>query len=317
MIMGLTLEEAVPYLTAAALVLITILFLMSSGGSKKFLDPKTAKERKKVKCIKRTMISHDTVNLRFALPSPNMVMGLPIGHCIKIFCPNMAGSKKGEWNGRPDDEDGESEIERKYTPVPNPNPTDKGFFEMVIKVYSPGKPAQFPDGGKMSQWFGKMQVGDEMEFQGPLGHITYLGKGKFQNGKKEMPVKKIGMMAGGSGITPMLQVVDAVLNDKSDPTHVSLIYANKTEEDILTRDMLDKLAAEHPTRFHLHYTLDNPPKGWTGSKGFITEAMIAEHLPAAGPETVTLLCGPPGMIKFACKPNLEKLGHKSNTVLMF
>ena len=45
--------------------------------------------------------------------------------------------------------------------------------------------------------------------------------------------------------------------------------------------------------------------------------MIAEHLPAAGAETVTLLCGPPGMIKFACKPNLEKLGHKSNTVLMF
>ena len=47
--------------------------------------------------------------------------------------------------------------------------------------------------------------------------------------------------------------------------------------------------------------VDDPPAGWKGSKGFITEAMIAEHLPAAGAETVTLLCGPPGMIKFACK----------------
>ena len=82
----------------------------------------------------------------------------------------MVGSKKGEWNGRPDDEDGESEIERKYTPVPNPSPTDKGFFEMVIKVYSPGVPKQFPDGGKMSQWFGKMKVGcDDVWLEGVCG----------------------------------------------------------------------------------------------------------------------------------------------------
>ena len=56
------------------------------------------------------------------------------------------------------------------------------------------------------------------------------------------------------------QVVAAILEDPADTTEVSLIYANKTENDILTRDMLDKLAAEHPSRFHLHYTLDDPPK---------------------------------------------------------
>lgn len=49
----------------------------------------------------------------------------------------------------------------------------------------------------------------------------------------------------------MLQVVEEVLSEKDDKTHVSLIFANNTEEDILLRDRLDKLAKEHPN-FEVH-----------------------------------------------------------------
>lgn len=317
-IMGMSLEEAAPFIAAAVLGLITILFLLGGGGggsAKKFLSAETKNERKKAKLIKKTQISPDTINLRFELPSSSHVLGLPIGGCIKIFSPNVPGKKAGEFNGRPDQEDGEEEIERKYTPVPNPSPTDRGFFEMVIKVYYPN--SQFCDGGKQSQYLDNMKVGDDLTFSGPLGMIEYKGKGLFTYGKKEMRKKKVGMMAGGSGITPMLQVVDAILNDPKDPTEVWLIFANKTEEDILVRDMLDALAEKHPTRFHLHYTLDKPPAGWKGSKGFITTDMIEKHLPGPGPDTVTLMCGPPPMIKFACKENLDKLGYAKADQLMF
>ena len=37
------------------------------------------------------------------------------------------------------------------------------------------------------------------------------------------------MMAGGTGITPMLQVIAAVLKNPADPTQLYLIYANQTE----------------------------------------------------------------------------------------
>ena len=48
-------------------------------------------------------------------------------------------------------------------------------------------------------------------------------------------VRKVSMIAGGSGITPMLQVITAVLADPNDDTELALLYANHTEGDILVR----------------------------------------------------------------------------------
>ena len=44
------------------------------------------------------------------------------------------------------------------------------------------------------------------------------------------------MMAGGTGLTPMLQIITAVLKEPADasPT-LSLLLANQTEDDILVR----------------------------------------------------------------------------------
>lgn len=53
------------------------------------------------------------------------------------------------------------------------------------------------------------------------------------------------------------------------------------------------------------------------SQGFVDEAMVREHLPPAGDDTLVLLCGPPPMIKFACIPNLEKVGHLKNAIVCF
>ena len=87
-------------------------------------------------------------------------------------------------------------------------------------------------------------------------------------------------VGGRLGVTPMLQLVQAILRDPEDSTRVSLIYANRTEADIIVRDTLDRWAAESAGQFRVHYTLDEPPSGWKGSTGFVTQGMIAEHLPA-------------------------------------
>lgn len=50
-----------------------------------------------------------------------------------------------------------------------------------------------------------------------------------------------GMIAGGTGITPMYQVAKALLTDPAETTSISLIYANVTEDDILLRKELDEL----------------------------------------------------------------------------
>ena len=66
------------------------------------------------------------------------------------------------------------------------------------------------------------------------------------------------MIAGGTGITPMLQLVRAVFRDPEDETRLSLLFANQTEEDILLREELEQLASEHPDQFKLWYTVDRP-----------------------------------------------------------
>ncbi|KAJ8611429.1 hypothetical protein CTAYLR_009010 [Chrysophaeum taylorii] len=293
-------------------VLSTLVFLLATKKpKKKFLD----KSRQSVKLVQVDQLSHDTIRLRFALPEADMVLGLPVGKHFKVFCPNALGIKAGEWNGRPDAEADSSEIERKYTPTTSDD--DVGIVDLVIKVYKRGVVDRFPDGGKMSQFMGALKIGDSVFLSGPWGMIEYVGRGSWVYGKREIQAKRVGMMAGGTGITPMLQIVAAVLKDPKDKTELSLIFANQTEGDILVRDVLEKLAAEHPARFKLWYTLDRPPSGWAYSSGFIDADMIANHLPPPDPETLILMCGPPPMIQYACKANLDKLGYKKAQQLAF
>lgn len=86
------------------------------------------------------------------------------------------------------------------------------------------------------------------------------------------------MIAGGTGITPMLQIVRAIIrgrphNGGTDTTEVDLIFANVNEEDILLREDLDTLAAKD-TKFRVHYVLNNPPQEWNGGVGFVTSDII-------------------------------------------
>ena len=212
-------------------------------------------------------------------------------------------------------------VERKYTPTSSDD--DLGHFDLVIKVYRPGDTydpprPQFCDGGKMSRFMDSLKVGDMLDLQGPFGHIEYKGCGQFESNRKPLPVvKNVGMVAGGTGITPMLQVITAILKDKTDKTCVRLLFANQTEEDILVRDMLDSLQRKHPARLQIFYTLDRPPAGWTGFSGFVTKDMLLKSMPQASDSSVVLMCGPPVMIDRAVRPNLEMLGFDKAQILAF
>lgn len=158
--------------------------------------------------------------------------------------------------------------------------------------------------------------------------MTYHKNGRFtvhpilkRDPTQQRTAKHFGMIAGGTGITPMLQIMHAVLRDEPNSSiTVSLIYANQSEDDILVRQELEEAVSKYNGRFRLHYTLDRPPtSGWKYSTGFITKEMIQTHLPtpSADGSTQILMCGPPPMVKFACVPNLEALGFKDTDYFVF
>ncbi|UYV80291.1 CYB5R3 [Cordylochernes scorpioides] len=204
-------------------------------------------------------------------------------------------------------------VVRPYTPVSSDS--DHGYFDLVIKVYFKNTHPKFPDGGKMSQHLESMKIGDSILVRGPSGKLVYDGRGTFKItlDKKKPPTvahyKKVGMIAGGTGITPMLQLIRQVFKDSADSTQLNLLFANQTEKDILLRKELEEIAEAHPDRFKLWFTVDKPSADWKYSQGFVDSQMIADHLPASREDTIILMCGPPPMINFACVPNLDKLGY--------
>ncbi|XP_018562593.1 NADH-cytochrome b5 reductase 3 isoform X2 [Anoplophora glabripennis] len=267
----------------------------SKGKSKKLLleDPQV---KYKLPLIEREIISHDTRRFRYALPEKDMVLGLPIGQHIHI-------------SAKINDE----LIIRSYTPVSSDD--DHSYVDLVIKVYFKNVHPKFPEGGKMTQHLESLKIGDTIEVRGPSGRLQYLGHGKFSIKKlrKDPPViitaNNVGLISGGVGITPILQLVRHIVKDPTDKTKMALLFANQTEDDILVRKELEEVAEKYADQFKLWYTLDRPGPDWKYSSGFINEEMLKDHLFPPSKDTLILMCGPPPMINYACLPNLEKIGH--------
>lgn len=114
----------------------------------------------------------------------------------------------------------------------------------------------------------------------------------------------------------MYQVAAAILKDPKDTTSLSLLFGNLTEEDILIKQELDQLSAQYPGRFKVYHVLNTPPAGWSGGQGFISKAMIQQHLPAAAADVMVLSCGPKPMVD-AMKGYLDELGHAEDNQFQF
>jgi NAD(P)H-flavin reductase len=65
----------------------------------------------------------------------------------------------------------------------------------------------FSQGGRMSQFLERMKLGDKIDVKGPLGHFVYLGRGQYRNSGRPGEVTLMSMIAGGTGITPMFQII--------------------------------------------------------------------------------------------------------------
>ncbi|KAI5058878.1 hypothetical protein GOP47_0027048 [Adiantum capillus-veneris] len=262
--------------------------------------PVALNPKQKISCklIGKTSLSHDVRLFRFELPSQEHILGLPVGK--HIF---LSASINGKL------------CMRAYTPTSSDE--EVGYFELLIKVYFKGVHPKFPDGGLMSQHLDSLEVGvGAVDVKGPLGHIEYIGSGQYHIEGKPCFMRKCAMLAGGTGITPIYQLLRAILKNPDDRTEVHLVFANRTEEDIMLREELDAWAAKHDN-FKVWYVVEKAPENWKYSVGFITESILREHLPMGSPDVATFMCGPPPMIQFACLPNLDKMGYDKSRCYQF
>ncbi|ORZ31098.1 NADH-cytochrome b5 reductase [Catenaria anguillulae PL171] len=209
-------------------------------------------------------ISHNTALYRFELPHPEQTIGMPTtSFVLTKFTP--AGSDKP--------------VVRPYTPT---NTDDaKGHFDLVVKTYP---------NGAMSSHIASLKPGDTLEVKGPIVKYPLA----------ENQHKEIAMIAGGTGITPMLQIINKVLRNPADKTKLTLLFGNISEKDVLLKDHIDALVKQHPGRLNVVYTIDKAdnPAEWKGETGHINKDKIKKYIPAPTAENVKVfVCGPPGMLK--------------------
>ena len=250
-------------------------------------------------CEAKVPLSHDTILLRLKLESEKHQCGLPVGYHLYL---------RGEHAGR--------KVMRAYTPS-SLNGT-LGAVEFVIKIYFPNDHPNFPDGGQLTQYLNTVNVGDSVEVKGPMGHIVYNGLGELVVGKRIYAVDNVTMIAGGTGVAPMLQMIVAILANPHDKTRIKFLFANKSVKDILLKYTLDRLQKENPGRFSVHYTVSKGDASWKGSVGRVSKLMIAEHcFPAGKSDTIALLCGPPSLEEDTCIPALKELGYLMDSIIRY
>ena len=261
-----------------------------------FLQPKTWS---KAILSTKTKISSDTRIFAFTLEHEDQLIGLPTGQHLMMRLRDPVTREA---------------IIRSYTPLSEI--TDRGVLKILIKVYF--DTVERP-GGKMTKALDAIPIGHFVDFKGPIGKFEYFGKGKCEIGGKSRNIKKFIMICGGSGITPIFQVLRAVLKDQEDPTSCLVLNGNRLEEDILCREDMDLLLKGNEERCRLLHLLSKGSESWTGLRGRIGKELLEKEVGSCEGRTgeeLVLICGPEAMEK-SVHGFLNGMGWKDENLLFF
>ncbi|KAG6331494.1 hypothetical protein ID866_7599 [Astraeus odoratus] len=243
--------------------------------------------------------NHNTASFVFELPEGQASL-LPIASCVVLKAENLKDA-----NGKP--------MARPYTPV---SPSDaEGELTFLIKRY---------DNGNVSKYIHSLAPGDTLAVKGPLPKWTW--KSDYLTNEFD----EVGLIAGGTGITPMYQILQHALAEKDNKTKFKLLFANVTEGDILMREQLDAMKQKYPEKLDVVYVVDKPTGKWKGPTGYITPDLIKQYIapPSLGEKVKVFVCGPPpqvaalagkkaGMKQGELGGALKELGYTEDQVYKF
>ncbi|KAL2267499.1 hypothetical protein VTJ83DRAFT_4776 [Remersonia thermophila] len=246
-------------------------------------------------------VSRDSTVFTFALPGgAQQPLGLPVGQHVMIRLIDPATREA---------------IIRAYTPISSDgDPVDAegrkdGTLRILVKAYPRGR---------MTRALASLPLGHPVEFRGPLGRFEYLGSARCKVGERTRAVRRLVMVCGGSGVTPVYAVLRSVAREWRKPADAApsareppagqeagmqappsclLLDGNRSEEDILLRAELDEMEQAGGERCRVVHTLSRPSERWEGLRGRMDRAFLEREVGAPPPErdALVLVCGPEGM----------------------
>ncbi len=159
------------------------------------------------------------------------------------------------------DKDGWRDEKRPFTFT---NLQDDDNLEFVIKSY--------PDHNGVTEQIGQLEEGDQFIIDDAWGNIEYKGEGVF--------------LAGGAGVTPFIAIIRD-LYAKNGIGSNTLIFSNKTEDDIILKDEFEEILGEQ----FINVITDEPTDEYINLDGFIDKEFLADQIDDF--DQPFYVCGPP------------------------
>lgn len=132
-------------------------------------------------------------------------------------------------------------------------PNTERTFQLLVRLV--------PE-GPLSYYLGGLEVGDVIAFRGPVGRSMV---------PKEDEETELVLMATGVGLGPFLSLLQ-YLRDEGLERPTRLFWGLRLVEDICLVDELEDLVRTCE-EFSYQISLSQPPEGWTGLRGRITETV--------------------------------------------
>mmetsp|Transcript_14715 Transcript_14715/g.37020 ORF Transcript_14715/g.37020 Transcript_14715/m.37020 type:complete len:350 (-) Transcript_14715:44-1093(-) len=238
-----------------------------------------AMAKQSYKLLTKKQLSHDSFLLRYALPEGRTILGTDplLPTCIKVdYQPNNS----------------DKALSKSYSPVSHPNQT--GHFDLVVKAYP------YREGGGVGKYLCDMQVGSSIvaKLKGERimhGSPAVVGRGW----------KHIGLVAGGTGIAPLLQIARIVLESETIKPRVHLLFVNHTSKDILGKDEIDELVKKYPEHFFVTHSFTRQQQQQQQDDDECTAnirfgrgdaALATAALPKPNEDTIVFVCGRDGFV---------------------
>lgn len=188
--------------------------------------------------VGKRRLSPDTCLLRFALPPGRDFLGADptLPTCLKVTMPMGAYP------------DQKKEKAKSYSPVSHP--ATRGTFDLLVKAYP------YRVGGGVGAWLCGLEPDDD-ENNNNSSIVAALKSPRSMHGSPVLRARwrRVGLVAGGTGIAPLFQLALALLDNNDDETstcattEVSLLNINR--EDALLREEADALAESSGGRFRV------------------------------------------------------------------
>ncbi|MCB1583306.1 MAG: FAD-binding oxidoreductase [Marinicella sp.] len=164
-------------------------------------------------------------------------------------------------------------------------PSRQGEIDVLIKVVEDGRFSQ----AAMNNY----QAGDSIDTLAPSGHFVV------------QPEEKANYVAfaAGSGITPVMGMIHAVM-EQTDTAQFVLFYGNSKTSDVLLQNQIAHLKDQYPTRFSVHYFLSRQKVDMPVYQGRFDNdkvQLVCENMLQNIDVKDYYVCGPGAMIDSVCE----------------